>query len=120
MFGLVKESRLIKLQKEYDELRLRLDGCREIEGKNKWLQDEINKLSNKIRDIENKVREQTEADLFFISAKIQKKLLDGEPKKNTQQLSLEQSVLQQQLALGQQQSYNPFYALGGISNIFGK
>ena len=34
MFGLVSEKRLKELQREYDELKKRLDGCTTIEAKN--------------------------------------------------------------------------------------
>ena len=69
----------------------------------------------------SQIREQTEADLFFISAKIQKKLLDGEPKENVQDLRLQQLGLQGQLAQ-QQQSYQPSSFLDniGLGGLFGR
>ncbi len=122
MFGLVKKSNLIKLQKEYDKFQLQLDNCRKIEAQNKVLQDKIYQLELEIKTIKEKLREQIEADLFFISAKIQKKLLDGKPKENVQDLRLQQIAYQNQLAQMQQQTYpNPLYqALGSLGNIFGR
>jgi len=122
MFGLVKESRLKELQKKYDELRLRLGKCREIEERNEYLNKEINKQIARIKELEDKIREQTEADLFFTSAKIQKKLLDGEPKENVRDLVLAQNIYQQNLAAQQQSAYqSPLYSLfGGLGNIYGR
>jgi DNA primase large subunit len=100
----VSENRLNNLQKEYGELKLRLEHCKEIEAKNHILENEIIVLKNKIIEIEKQIREQTEADLFFISAKIQKKLLDGEPKENIQDLTMRQLNYQQLLFQMQQAS----------------
>lgn len=46
---------------------------------------EIYKYKKELEEIKSKVREQTEADLFFSCAKIQKKLLEGESKENLSQ-----------------------------------
>ena len=122
MFGLVRESRLKTLQKEYDELRLRLDKCREIEGQNEGLRKEINNQTTRIKELKGQIREQTEADLFFTSAKIQKKLLDGEPKENVRDLVLAQNLYQQNLAAQQQPAYQSsiFSLFGGLGNIYGR
>src|SRR3990167_9825589 len=101
MFRLVSKKRLDVLQKEYNELKLRIDRCREIEAKNIILNDRIYQLEVELRTAKEKIREQIEADLFFVSAKIQKKLLDGEPKENVQDLRLQQLAYQAQ---AQQQS----------------
>lgn len=120
MFGLVRESRLKELQKEYNELKLRLDRAREIEGQNQILQNEIQQLNNKIIELEKQIREQTEADLFFISAKIQKKLLEGEPKENINDLRLQQFAYQQQLQqMSNYQSWSLLQAIGSpLQNMF--
>jgi DNA primase large subunit len=120
VFGLVRESRLKELQKEYNELKLRLDRAREIEGQNQILQNEIQQLNNKIIELEKQIREQTEADLFFISAKIQKKLLEGEPKENINDLRLQQFAYQQQLQqMSNYQSWSLLQAIGSpLQNMF--
>ena len=119
MFGLIKESRLKELQKEFYELKLRLDRCREIEAQNRLLRDKIQESENKISELKNQIRKQTKADLFFKSAKIQKKLLDGEPKENVKLLDLKKLAYQQQLAQMQlAYPYNFFTGLG-LSNPFG-
>ena len=124
MFGLIKESRLKELQEEFDELKLRLDRCRETEAQNNILQGRIKVLEDNISELKKQIREQTEADLFFISAKIQKKLLDGEPKKNVENLNLQQLVYQQQLTqqqLAYPYTFFPSSGLGGLSgNLFQK
>jgi DNA primase large subunit len=118
MFGLVTKKRLEELQEKYDSLQRRIEDCIRIENKSKELNDEINLLNRKITELKGQIREQTEADLFFVSAKIQNKLLDGEPKKNVYDLGLQQLALQQQM---QQQSYNPGQSFGGglLQQLFG-
>jgi hypothetical protein len=114
MFGLVKESRFKELKKEYDDLFLRLDNCRRIEAENNILKSENQNLNTKIVEINKKIREQIEADLYFISAKIQKKLLDGETKEQVNDLRLQQMALQANLA--QQWNLSPY---PGLASIFG-
>ena len=122
MFKLVSQKRLDKLQEEYNELSLRLDNCREVETKNKRQQEEIFSLTSQLKAFRFQIREQTEADLFFISAKIQKKLLDGEPKENVQDLRLQQITYPQMLGQQQQQFSQPSFVDGlglGRLSIFG-
>lgn len=101
MLGLVRQTRFNELQKEYNELKLRLDNCREIELKNRILSNELQSSRVELAEVKSKLREQAEADFFFISAKIQKKLLE-EPKENVQDLKLQQMASQAQL--GQMQT----------------
>src|SRR3990167_3271756 len=49
------------------------------------LREDNSKIKNKIDELKIKVREQTEADIYFSCAKISKKLLDGEPKESIQE-----------------------------------
>ena len=118
MFGLVTKKRLYGLQDKYDALQRWVEDCKKIENKSKELNDEINLLNRKITELKGQIREQTEADLFFVSAKIQNKLLDGEPKKNVYDLGLQQLALKQQL---QQQAYNHVQSFGGglLQQLFG-
>ena len=123
MFGLVTQKKLDKLQKEYDELSLRLDKCREVEAKNKIQQEEIYSLTSQLNALKFQIREQTKADLFFISAQIQKKLLEGEPKENMQDLRLQQIACQNMLSQQQQQFCQPSFLSGlglGAGNLFGQ
>ena len=117
MFGLVSQKRFDELQtKHYNQLQERIDEYNKIEVKNRELANELNSLNERLLKIEQQIREQTEADLFFISAKIQKKLLDGEPKENVQDLKLQQLASQSQL--GQMQSSPPIAFSNNISNLF--
>ena len=122
MFGLVSEKRFNHLQKEKVELELKIKSLEGLSVANNDLRNEISLLKRELAEVKGKIREQTEADLFFISAKIQKKLLDGEPKENVQDLRLQQSLYQQQLAQMQQSPYgNSFLnglGLGVLGNIF--
>lgn len=122
MFGLVKQKRFNDLQEKYNRLQERIDECERIQSKNKELDNEIANLKGQLFEVRKQIREQTEADLYFISAKIQKKLLDGEPKENLVDLRLAQSAYQQHLAAMQQQTYpqSSFLAGLGLGNLFGR
>ena len=61
----------------------------------KKAKNQKNKAIKELKEHNIKVRKQNEADLFFISAKIQKKLLDGE-KKDSPTISV---LRQQQIGL---------------------
>jgi predicted nuclease with TOPRIM domain len=118
MFGLVKESRLKDLQKEYDALKLRLENVSKIELKNSNLNNELRIIKNKLQELKTQISEQNEADLYFVSAKIQKKLLDGEKKENVQDLSIQQIYLQNLLAQAAPQNYGGGFLTGlGLSKL---
>ena len=63
-------------------------------------------------------RDQTEADLFFVTAKIQKELLDGKKKDDPglQNLLSNQNALQSQLGALRQATPSP---VGGWEGVFG-
>lgn len=121
MFGLTTTRRYNKLQKKHDELELKLKDYYLAKGENSLLQSKIRDLENQFAEVKKQIREQNEADLFFVSAKIQKKLLDGEPKENVQDLRLAQMAYQHQLELMQQPPYpNSFLQGLGLGGLFGK
>jgi len=127
MFGLVKESRLKELQEKYVNLSRRIEWAKEKERENNQLCSELNKVIEGINNLKKQIREQTEADLFFISAKIQKKLLDGESKEKLQPDIQLQHTYQQQLAQQQAAYCSPFYSQTssflqglGLGNLFGR
>ena len=87
------------------------------------LKQEVANLQGQLAEIKKQIREQTEADLFFVSAKIQKKLLDGEPKENMQDLNLQRLTYQKQLAQMAQPSSFPTFLQGlglGLPNVLGR
>ncbi|MDD4892407.1 MAG: hypothetical protein PHH73_00210 [Candidatus Rickettsiella isopodorum] len=83
---------------------------------------EKDRLFTKLNKTNKKVREQTEADLFFISAKIQKKLLEGKTKESIkpliyEQRNLERLYAQQQAQSSEQQSvYAQLFGIGMNGN----
>ena len=121
MFGLVSEKRYNTLTKEYEELKAKIRALEQLSASNSILRGEIATLQGQLVEVKKCLREQTEADLFFISAKIQKNLLDGKPKENVDVLYLQQAY-QQQLAAMQQQSFygNSFLQGLGLGNLFGR
>ena len=113
MFGLISQKRFSELQKKCAELQCRLELHRDTEAKSRIVQEENTKLITEFNEVKKQVREQTEADLFFISAKIQKKLLDGEPKESVQNLYAQQGNFQEQLAHYYSHSHS-----GGMGELF--
>lgn len=81
-----------------------------VEAKSK----ELATANAKISELQSKVREQTEADLYLTSAKIMRDIL--EKVKTTPADAQKQGLLQQQLAALQQSgNTNPYsYALGNL------
>jgi hypothetical protein len=84
MLGLIRVKRFNELKEKYDKIQNDLLEAEKIFTRNKELDLEISNLRHEIIETKSKIREQTEADLFFVSAKIQKKLLEGEKKENLQ------------------------------------
>ena len=75
------------------------------------------KLKEENHQLKTKIREQNEADIFFSCEKIQKKLLEGEPKE-----SVSQDYAAIQRAYAQQQSvgyHGITNFLGALPSIFG-
>ena len=112
MFGLITQKKYDVLYKEHEALKTRIKLLEQLSLTNRNLKQEIHSLQGQLAEVKKQIREQTEADLFFISAKIQKKLLDGEPKANVQEPVLQQLAYQNQLALMQSPYSTSF--LGGL------
>ena len=74
------ENKIIEQEKEISDLRYRLSKMNALKESNDSLIDSISKLDIELTQYKDKVREQTEADIFFSCSKIQKKLMDGEIK----------------------------------------
>lgn len=124
MFGLVREKRLKELQIKYDVLQNRIDECEKIQTRNKELETELYSLRTELTTIKAQIREQTEGDLFFISAKIQKELLDGKTKKDIEPLYSQQIAYQNLLAQQQSNMYshypqNSLLSQLGFGGLFG-
>lgn len=120
MFG-IKLRKLIKdLTKEVDDLRRELAQRQSLVEKNTELYSRNTQLTSKNRKLTKKVREQTEADLFFASAKIQKDLLDGKTKKEVEADYSRIWDYQRQLQQLQAQSSFPSWnLLQGLGNPLG-
>ena len=85
-----QKCRVFTLEREVQRLK-------SVELTNEALLEESLKLVNRVNKAEKKEREQTEADLFFISAKIQDEILAGKRKENIQPLILRQNEFVHQL-----------------------
>ena len=123
MFGLVSQRRFNNLEKEYEVLKSKIKIAEQLSIVNSSLRQEVAVLQGQLAEIKKQIREQTEADLFFVSAKIQKKLLDGEPKENMQDLNLQRLTYQKQLAQMAQPSSFPTFLQGlglGLPNVLGR
>jgi len=114
MFGLITEKRFDELKKERDELFARIENCKKIEENSKSINETFDQLRATIRDLESKIRKQNKADLFFVSAKIQKQLLEGKKEEELRTLINQQAFYQQELQRQQQNIY-PGY-LGAIAS----
>ena len=121
MFGLVSQRRFNTLEKEYEELKRKIHALEQLSIVNSSLRQEVATLQSQLAEVKKQIREQIEANLFFISAKIQKKLLDGEPKENVQDFRSQQMALQAQLAQMQQPSPSSSFLQGlGLGGFFGR
>lgn len=98
-----KTSEILRLEREVSELKRFREDAAKISIENEKLVREFNELVKK-------ERVQNEADLFFISAKIQKKLLDGEPKENVSNLYSAQNYFQGQLQALSGAYQMPYYS----------
>lgn len=107
-----KNEDILYLKKQVSELSAQIIDFQVIK-------EQYPKVLTELNATKTKVREQNEADLFFVSAQIQKKLLDGEPKENVRDLLDRQNYYQQ---LVQQMGQSPygFFGLGnsGLSNLY--
>src|SRR3990167_212978 len=70
-------EKIEELTKEKRDLIYQLADYDKIKKERKELGDVNTKLIDEINSIKLKVREQTEADIFFTCAKVQKELLEG-------------------------------------------
>jgi len=84
MFGLVSEKKFKELERKYVKSQARVSSLEGLEKINSQLKSHNLTLQAEINDIKKKLRSQTEADLFFECAKIQKKLMEGEKVENLQ------------------------------------
>jgi len=115
MFGLISEKKYRKLENEFETFKSEVEAKKNFDAVGKNQSDNRNlTLEIELRDLKIKLREQTEADLFFTSAKIMKKLLDGEPKQNVGELYDAQKTLMEQYRLAQQASPYPSQFLQGL------
>lgn len=110
----VSKKRFSDLQEKYDKIQDSFVELDNLSQENKKLQTQLVELKVELQNTKQKVREQTEADLFFVSAKIQKKLLDGEPKEAVQGLLSQQQTFQNAL----QPQYNS-YNLSSLFSMLG-
>ena len=118
MFNIKKVERL---EKEIIELQKERTNTFAITAENYKLKEEDTKLKTENAELKGKIRTQTEADLYFISAKIQKELLEGKKVDELQKDRDYQLALQASLAQQQQQSYNPYSGLSAIlGGAFGR
>lgn len=98
------ENRLIDRTKEMRELsgKVAIFEAQEVR--------EMPQLRQEIQDLQARLtsvkREQTEADLLFVSCKIAAEILQGKKTADIQPLIDQQSLLRQQLIGGMQQQYN--------------
>ena len=100
----------------------------DLKKRNKTLWEDYNNLSSAkqkvetdLEEIKTKVREQTDADLMLVSARIIMDTLKGK-KPAPSDLNLQRSLLAQQQAMGSfgQESYYPYGGLlGGLGGLFG-
>ena len=96
------------LKAEQQEGKAAINETQNLHRHNAELTTEINKLKEQ-------VREQTEADLFFVSAKICFELSSGKSKKEIKTLIERQQLLQGRLAaIQQQQSPMTYYGQQGL------
>lgn len=110
-------SKTVKPDETLSRIDARLDGVIKSEQQ-AWAtvttkQQELEAANNTIRELQSKVREQTEADLYLVSAKIMRDILEKGPAvpADVQQ----QRMLQQQMAGMQASSANPYsYGLGSL------
>lgn len=126
MFNKKLRQRITDSRKEIKELRkTKLDLYRTVEGKvaegqkvlvekNAKLEAENTELTQNFNSIKAKVREQTEADLFFTSAKICFELLKGKKEADLRP-DLERRM---QLEMMAKQQVVPCYG-GGLGKLMG-
>lgn len=77
MFNKKLKAEIKELKYEIERLTEKNEKLKPLEVKNAKLDRENSKLSRSNNDIKDKLRKQTEADLFFTSAKICMDLLNG-------------------------------------------
>lgn len=108
-----------KIREQEEKIKRLECGNRRLEelGRtNAKLKSDLASLRSELTIAKKKIREQTEADLFFVSAKIQKELLEGKTKEEVRPLYEQQGRLYQEwLAQGQQQMGSPL-----LSGLLGR
>ncbi len=115
MFGIKKlKEENKKLRAELLEERGNVVRSKIHAEENAKLKNVNNELVKRANKAEKQNREQTEADLYFVSAKIQKEILHGKKKEEIRPLLSNQNFLQEVLnnqRLGQ--AATPFGTIGG-------
>ena len=117
-----KLKEIIKKQEgEIRNLECDISNLKKFGQENAQLKLDLSSLRSELITIKEKIREQTEADLFFISAKIQKELLEGKTKEEISPLHARQKALQQMAAQQGQSQYSGLSGFGqGIGNLLGR
>lgn len=120
MFGLVSQRRYEELEKEHEALKTRIREYEKIGIRNNELETQLRALEHQLVEVKSQIREQTEADLYFTSAKIQDRLLRGDKKEDMPELILQQGGYLQTLSQMQGQSYgNSFLQRLGLAGAQG-
>ena len=120
MFNKKYKQEIKKLKSEVEELnKQNLEYNKNLEDKYLQVLKDKEGLQGRAVKAEKKNREQTEADLFLISVKICKKLLEGEKKENMVDLFRRQSRLQMLAARQQPVPISLSGGLLGASSLFG-
>ncbi len=88
-----KEQREKLFEETREKMSLKCQLAEQVMINNKVVEVR-NELGNKYNKLKKKLRDQNEADLFLVSAKIQDKVINGEKMDKTHQLIREQSALQ--------------------------
>lgn len=114
----------IKLKEQEDKIQSlnnKIENLNKIENINGEIKEINYQLVDRVNKVEKQIREQTEADLFFISAKIQDELLHGAKKEDLHTQADKQNALQGQLRQmqGEQMamSYNTNPFLGVLGSL---
>ncbi len=111
-----------KLNEKISKLEKELENLKYIDEKSRIIRSEYESILLKndelIKDnnnLKSQLREDTEADIYFSCAKIQKKLINGEDK-----YSVKNDIINQNSMLNQLQAYQPPYLqqLSPLANLF--
>jgi hypothetical protein len=123
MFGRKKlKNEIVRLQADINSYKNKQQKWYKTVAENQQLRANNVKSTDKINKLQKQIREQTEADLFFVSMKICFELLNGKEKSDEKVAGLleQQKSLQQQLAAQQSTSSLYSYSYSPLSAMLGR